>query len=134
MNAFIQKHFQEIELRLLESPIVNRYEHIRQEIAPTDGKIRIKAYLIDGGLIECFEYVTESLGTVTVNKYSFHWQNQQGVLQRRWDNVPHHPQVAGAPHHVHVDDQTVQESQPLPTIFEVFQYIEKHFQQHGFIR
>lgn len=124
MNPYIKQHFENIEIQLLESPVVNSYTFIRQEIAPTDGKIRIKADLFDGGIVEIFEYVSESAGAVIVKKYSFHWQDQQGILQRRWDNAPHHPGLPGAPHHVHLSDQIVQGMEFPPSVFEVLTFIE----------
>lgn len=128
MNPVIIQHFEDIEIRLLESPIVTRYEYVRQEIAPNDGKVRIKAHLIDGGIVEMFEYVIESAGTITVKKYSFHWQDQHGVLQRRWDNAPHHVDLPGAPHHMHSDDSNVQGIQSPPSVFDVLECIEEQFQ------
>ncbi|MEA1899197.1 MAG: DUF6516 family protein, partial [Thermodesulfobacteriota bacterium] len=42
-------------------------------------------------------------------KYSFHWQNAQGRLRQRWDNAPHYPDLPNAPHHVHGENDSVQE-------------------------
>lgn len=128
MNPVIKQHFESIEIRLLESPVVIRYDYVRQEIASTDGKVRIKASLIDGGTVEMFEYVTESAGTISVKKYSFHWQDQQGELQRRWDNAPHHADLPDAPHHVHLHDGRVRGIQPPPSVFDALSFIEGQFQ------
>lgn len=125
MNPYIQRHFENLEVQLLESPIVSRYTVIRQEIAPTDGKIRIKTDVVDGGIVEVFEYVSESAGMVIVKKYSFHWQNQHGVLQRRGDNAPHHPELPAAPHHTHLNDQNVQGMQFPPSVLDVLTFIEE---------
>jgi hypothetical protein len=39
--------------------------------------------------------------------YSFHWEQrrQHGKLYR-WDNAPHHPQIATFPHHLHEGDES----------------------------
>ena len=34
-------------------------------------------------------------------KYSYHWQTERGKLIKRWDNAPHHPEIATSPHHFH---------------------------------
>jgi len=68
MNPIIASYFDEIELRLIESPVVASCKQIRREITPTDGKLRIRATLIDGGLLELFEYVTEEKGRIDLRK------------------------------------------------------------------
>ncbi len=54
MNPIIANYFDEIEMRLIESPVVASYQQVRREITPTDGKLRIRATLVDGGLFELF--------------------------------------------------------------------------------
>ena len=51
-------------MRLIESPIVASYKQVRREVTPTDGKLRIRAMLTDGGLFELFEYVAEEKGRI----------------------------------------------------------------------
>jgi hypothetical protein len=60
MNPIIEQYFDAVEVRLLQSPIIVTYQIIRREIAPADGKLRVKAVLGDGGMAELFEYVSES--------------------------------------------------------------------------
>ena len=57
MNPIIRKHFDTVESRLVESPVIISYEVLKREIAPSDGKIRVKAILSDGGVVELFEYI-----------------------------------------------------------------------------
>jgi hypothetical protein len=45
---------------------------------------------------------TPSLETTT---YSFHWQDRNGTLVRRWDCAPHFPGLTGFPHHIHIDQE-----------------------------
>lgn len=93
MNLFIRQHFDTIEVRLIESPVIISYRILRQEIGPSDGKIRIKAMLGNGGALELFEYAAESDTNVQLLKYSFHWQSADGALKRRWDNAPNYPEL-----------------------------------------
>jgi hypothetical protein len=58
-------------------------------------------------------------------KYSFHWQDAEGNLKRRWDNAPHYPNLPNAPHHIHAADGFVTEASQIPTIFQVIETIEK---------
>ncbi len=54
-------------------------------------------------------------------KYSFHWQNAKKEIIRRWDNSPHHPQIATFPFHLHTTDD-VRESMPM-TLKKVLDFI-----------
>ncbi len=111
MNTLIEQHFNNIELRLLESPVVVSVHRIRREISLTDGKLRLKASLQDGGIVELFEYVNVADARIHLAKYSFHWQNASGKLKQRWDNAPHHPQISTFPDHFHKgDERTIVES------------------------
>ena len=124
MNLFIQQHFDTIEVRLIESPVITSYRILRREIGPSDGKIRIKALLGNEGALELFEYVAESDANVQLLKYSFHWQSADGVLKRRWDNAPHYPELLNAPHHVHCESEVVQEIIDIPDVFSIIEEIE----------
>ena len=125
MNPIIIQHFEEIEIRLIQSPVIVSYQIVRREIAPIDGKLRIKMALSDGGLAEFVEYITESGGNILLSKYSFHWQDASGKLKRRWDNAPHHPELPNSPHHVHHEDRTIHGVITVPDIFYVIEQIEK---------
>lgn len=41
-------------------------------------------------------------------KYKYQWQFENGELIARWDNVPHHLEIATFPHHIH-DHKSVSE-------------------------
>lgn len=69
MNRFIQDYVDAIETRLIASQIVAAFDVIRREVTHTDGKIRIRATLTDGGLLELFEYVMEDQGQLNLQKY-----------------------------------------------------------------
>jgi len=129
MNPIIREYFDFFETRLIESPAIVSYLILSREIAVSDGKMRVKASLRDGGNVELFEYVAESKGLIRVMKYSFHWQDAQGKLRRRRDNSPHHPELSNAPHHVHGEDDSVRETTQVPDIFSVIRQIEDALQK-----
>lgn len=58
-------------------------------------------------MVEMFERFHIDEGDVVVTKYSYHWQNSEGMLFKRWDNARHHPEVATYPHHLHVGNTEV---------------------------
>ncbi|MFQ5639473.1 MAG: hypothetical protein ACE5IR_15920 [bacterium] len=68
MNPVIEQHFDEVEVRLLQSLAIATYQIMTREIAFSDGKLRIKLVPRDGGMIELFEYVSESAGGIQLLK------------------------------------------------------------------
>lgn len=124
MNRLIHTHFNATEARLIASPIVAAFDVIRREVTPTDGKMRIRATLTDGGLLELFEYVEEDQGRLNLQKYSFHWQDATGELVQRWDNVNHYPDLPNAPHHVHQADGSVQSVPGVPGMTDILDKVE----------
>jgi hypothetical protein len=128
MNPNIKEHFDIFETMLIESSVIVSYQILSREIAAFDGKIRVKATLIDGGNIELFEYVADSKSNIRLLKYSFHWQDAQGNLRHRWDNAPHHPELLNAPHHAHTENDSLREIMQVPDPFFVIGEIEKALQ------
>jgi hypothetical protein len=125
VNPIIIERFDLVEQRLIQSPVVIAYEIIRREVAPSDGKLRVKVAFIDESVAELFEYVTALEADLKLSKYSFHWQDRQGDLKCRWDNSPHHPELPNAPHHRHYADQSVSGVSRVPDIFTVLEEIEE---------
>ncbi|MBI2502944.1 MAG: hypothetical protein HYW07_06885 [Candidatus Latescibacteria bacterium] len=125
MNLAIRQYFDAIETCLIESPVIVSYRILSQEVTPVDGKLRIKAETSNGGQAEFFVYVAESAGDIHTLKYSFHWQDAQGQLIRRWDNAPHFPDLLNTPHHVHEADGTVSELAHIPEFSLVIEEMER---------
>ena len=125
MNLIIAQHFDVVEVWLIQNPVIVSYQILRREIAPADGKLRLKMTLCDGSIAELFEYVVESNQQIHLLKYSFHWQDAQGKLRRRWDNAPHYPNLPNSPHHVHNEDGSVQGVTDVPDMFSVIEKIEE---------
>jgi len=69
--------------------------------------LHISAILQDGSHLELRDYLFAD-GS---RKYTYHWMENDGQLRRRWDDAPHWPGIAAAPHHVHAPGQ----KEPLPS-------------------
>jgi hypothetical protein len=89
---------------IMADPIVH-WTALREEAQGDAGMFRFRLMLQDGSMLEVFEYFRLVRGAVIVGKYSYHWQDAAGRLRRRWDNAPHHRDVATQPHHVHDGDE-----------------------------
>jgi hypothetical protein len=124
MNSKIIAYFSEIELRLLEIPIYKDYEIIRKEILYSEAKIRLKIRLDNDDTVELFEYIFEKSGKLVPSKYSYHWQDKEGTLKKRWDNAPHHKDLVNFPHHIHSDPSHVEPNLSIPNILKILDKIE----------
>jgi len=125
MSNSISRYFEEVESHLIERAAIVSYKVIQREVSIYDGKIRIRARLIDDGKLECFLYVLLEREKLRFAKYSYHWQDSHQNLTKRWDNAPHFPNLANAPHHTHFVDETVSASETIPDVFVVLDEIEK---------
>ncbi|MCL4858611.1 MAG: hypothetical protein KJZ93_04365, partial [Caldilineaceae bacterium] len=72
MSPLVDVYFDDAEVSLIQSPVIDGYEIIRRDVALTDGKLRLRARLQDGGLLEIFMYATEVERQIHLRKYSFH--------------------------------------------------------------
>jgi len=69
---------------------------------------KLKIVFSDQSILFVREYVDES-----DRNYSFHWQDKDGHLITRWDNAPHHHNIATFPHHKHDKEDNVSGSTEL---------------------
>jgi len=125
VNRAINDYFDSIEAFSIESPIIRSYLIIRREVSSSDGKIRIRMQLINDSIIEIFEYVNENEKRITSLKYSYHWQNSENNLIKRWDNAPHFPNIESFPHHVHTHDISVKEVPKVPKVPNIFSVLKE---------
>lgn len=91
---------------IILSDRVDHWSIVREESLNGAGLFRYRLALRDGTLLEMFERFAIVAEEVIVLKYSFHWQTDQNGLIKRWDNAPHHPEVASFPNHVHEGDES----------------------------
>ena len=125
MTDSIAAYFDGLERAILQSCAIATYVVHQREVTSMDGKLRIRARVRDGGLLEIFEYVTISTGRqVSRLRYSYHWQDAAGALLKRWDNVNHHLYLPNAPHHVHCRDGDVAGAADPPDVTRLLAEIE----------
>jgi hypothetical protein len=103
-----------IKALLVAHSRVKKWSVVREEAQGSMGIFRYRVTLRNDSLLEMFERFHISEGQVFVTKYSFHWQDENGNLLKRWDNVAHHPEIETYPHHIHDGQETnVQPHQPI---------------------
>ena len=126
MSNILTIRFQSQQTLLVGSVSVSQFTILRQLLRKHDGRLRIKATLMDGGLLEFSEYIKlDDENQISNHVYTFHWQNSKHKLIRRWDNAKHYPQLPHAPHHIHQADGTVEGNPEIPTLAFVLAAIEQ---------
>jgi hypothetical protein len=102
-------------LIISNSQVVN-WDIAREEAQGDKGMFRYRLTLQDGSFLELFEFFIVTEAEVQVTKYSFHWQNSDGQLRKRWDNAAHHREISTYPNHVHdTTEENVLPHQPITT-------------------
>lgn len=108
-------------------PLVESVRVINYDETPA-GKVelKIRCRLIHNYQFQVWLHIESSF-----LDYAYQLFTSRPIL--RWDNAPHYPQIATAPHHFHADDTSIDESklsgrvlEDLPQVLAVVGYwIEK---------
>ncbi len=81
--------------------------------------LKIVCSLVNSTTLYIREYVDAEQ-----REYSYHWQDENGKLITRWDNAPHHKNIATYPHHKHLPNGEIKESFEI-TCYEIIKSIEE---------
>ncbi len=76
---------------------IARYEH---RLSGSAEQFKATARLVDGSRLHLNEVWLQGV----LHKYAYYWLTPTDDLIRGWDNAPHHPHIATAPHHLHTPD------------------------------
>jgi hypothetical protein len=77
---------------IISSYKISKFEHFGQIL-----RFRAELILTDATIL----YIRETILSISIRKYSYHWQDRHGKLIMRWDNAPDWD-VETFPHHLHV--------------------------------
>ncbi len=125
MNDALEQWLSRSETRLLTWPHARQLTLVYAETGNGVAQYRMRVELWDGSLLQCVERTRLLSDNLVSEKYSFHWQHADGHLIRRWDNAPHHPEIASFPHHVHEGDEVNVLAHEAVDVFGVLEKIEK---------
>lgn len=119
----VRLYFDKILATLYLNKGVESVRIIECDITENDQKhiliYRLRIDMKDGDLLEVMERISFSKkdGQSNTTKYSFHWQDANHKLIRRWDNAPHHPEIRTHPYHVHENSEdNVKPSLPITAL------------------
>lgn len=100
-------------------------EYERERFAVVEGSIQFW----DGSRLVFAETLTTRGVALVRTRYVYQYHDEQGRLRFRYDNAPHHPQIATHPHHKHSVDlrSGVEriEATSAPNLDEVLREIER---------
>ncbi len=105
----------ELRAQLTIDPLIQAFDVVEERVWSDRGYVRVRLTLCNGDFVEAAEYFTSDGEQLVTQRYRYQWMDAvRRVLRKRWDNVPHHPDLPTFPDHVHVnDDQHVEPSTPL---------------------
>ncbi|WP_199249052.1 DUF6516 family protein [[Phormidium] sp. ETS-05] len=107
-------YIERIKALIVSSSQFVNYVIVREESQGDRGLFRYRLTMQDGSFLELFEFFMLDDAEVQVTKYSFHWQNADGQLRKRWDNAAHHQEISTYPHHIHDGtEENVMPHQPV---------------------
>jgi hypothetical protein len=106
-------------------PVVVEFSILREDAQGDKGLWRYRLTLQDKSFVEMFEFFEIQSDLVKVIKYSFHWQQDNGQLIKRWDNAAHHPEIETYPHHLHDGAEDVVFAYQLVSFEEILQIISE---------
>ena len=91
-------------LQLLEDfkDIIKSINIEKYDVSNDNIKLRMALLLINNSWL----FVRETIISGEKRKYSYHWQDENGNLIKRWDNAPDWD-VETFPHHLHVGKEIV---------------------------
>lgn len=118
----IGEYFSKVKAYLIISPVIKSYTINKEFVKELEGYIRIKAILKNEDLLEILIYARIN-GDLKTGKYSFHWQNKDKKLIKRWDNAPHHQELETFPDHLHKGEAVYPHH--TITFFQVLEYLEE---------
>ncbi len=126
----IDDYFLSIERGLHQNPHVSKVDESICLLTSDDfnGLIRCRIFFWDNSFLDIYEVVSTELGyPVRINYAYTYIRNNQLIF--RYDNAPHHPEIATHPHHKHIGPIERLTPADQPTLNQIFAEIEKFIGQ-----
>ncbi|KAF5417637.1 MAG: hypothetical protein C5S48_00080 [Candidatus Methanogaster sp.] len=100
-------HFSEIQSLIRSSIFVENVDVEYEVKSRSIGIVHGILGMIDGSTLQFMELVNIKRAKMIRMKYRFHLTNVNDEMVFRYDNAPHHPEIATYPHHKHVKGEKV---------------------------
>lgn len=109
----IQRFVEDLEKTLASSPIILS-SNIQKHFGPDKATVYFKSTLLftDSSILELSVFANKSGKAVRIDKYRFHYMDNQGQMFFRYDNAPHHPGLPSFPDHKHTENRVLASTPP----------------------
>jgi len=114
----------QIEDAIRRSALVVTYDLVKVQLSSSTGYIEGQVTFINNSRFVFFEFLRQTAAEVERDKYRYHFMNSDDQLIFRYDNAPHHPEIATFPHHKHVPMGLLENA--APSFIDVFTEIESY--------
>lgn len=118
----IEEYFSYIEHDICSCPFIHTYNLIKDKRSLYIGFMEGVIKFINNSNLHFMEFVDVSKG-IEKYKYSYHYEDINGVMIFRYDMAPHFREVETYPHHKHEGNKVVASKEP--SLKEVLYEIEK---------
>lgn len=126
MPSLIEDYLQLLLTEVVDSPVVSASSIVLDKRTNRSGLIRGDLFFLDGSRLH-FRELVDIEDEVVRLMYSYHYQDLTEQLIFRYDDTPHHPELAGFPHHKHIQQEANVKASEPPTLAGVLTEIEHIF-------
>jgi len=95
-----------------------------------NGVLRCRVFFWDGSYLDLYEVVSTELGYPIRVHYAYTYI-REGQRAFRYDNAPHHPEIATHPHHKHIGPSDRVAPSDQPTLSLILAEIEASLGSRG---
>ena len=100
------EYLEDIKSRLIASNEIAAFTVVEELDFGDRGYFRARVTLGNDDFLEVAEYFKITENVVTTTRYRYQWMDcDRARLRKRWDNVPHFPNLPNFPHHIHVESE-----------------------------
>jgi hypothetical protein len=123
--VIIDDYFASMERGLRQNVKIGKIEEPITCLASDDynGLIRCRIFFWDGSYLDIYEAVSTELGYPVRVHYAYTYIRENRRVFR-YDNAPHHPEIATYPHHKHIGEADRLVPTDQPSLSQVLAEIE----------
>ena len=100
-------YFSEVQSLIRSSIFIENVDVEYEVKSRSIGIVHGVSGMIDGSTLQFMELINIKRDKMIRLKYRFHLMNVNDEIIFRYDNAPHHPEIATYPHHKHVRGEKV---------------------------
>jgi hypothetical protein len=104
--------------------LVVTYDLVEVQLSVNTGYIEGSVTFTNNARLIFFEFLRQTATEVEREKYRYHFMDGRNQLAFRYDNAPHHAEIATFPHHKHLPEGLAESA--APHFADIFAEIESY--------